>query len=69
MLEKQGFPKSTNLGSVAPATVGEVPGDYAVHILKGYRNGKKVLDIEPYNYKCEVGGVDYLAKVRKAVGR
>lgn len=63
------MPKSTNLGNVAPATKGDVSGDYAVHILKGYRGGKQVLDIEPYNYKCVVNGVDYLASVRKALGR
>ena len=62
------MPKNTNLGSAAPATPGDVSGEYATHILKGYREGKQVLDIEPYNYKCVINGVDYLEKVRTALG-
>ena len=62
------MPKSTKLGTVAPASKGDVSGDYAVHILKGYRGGKMVLDIEPYNYKCMINGVDYLEDVRTAMG-
>lgn len=63
------MPKQTNLGNVAPASPADASGEYSVQVLKAYRAGKLVLDIEPYNYKCIIGGVDYLASVRKALGR
>lgn len=62
-------PKQTNLGNVAPASPGDASGEYSVQVLKAYRAGRMVMDIEPYNYKCEIDGVDYLAPVRKALGR
>lgn len=63
------MPKNTSLGNVAPASPADASGEYAVHIFKAYKAGKLVMDIEPYNYKCVINGVDYLASVRKALGR
>lgn len=63
------MPKKTSLGSVKPASTGDASGEYSVQVFKGYRDGKLVFDIEPYNYKCQIGNVDYLASVRKALGR
>ena len=63
------MPKQTNLGNVAPASPSDASGEYSVQVLKAYKAGKIVMDIEPYNYKCIINGVDYLAKVRKALGR
>lgn len=63
------FPKTTKLGNVAPASPADASGEYAVRIFKAYRNGELLMDIEPYNYKCIINGVDYLAPVRKALGR
>jgi hypothetical protein len=63
------MPKQTSLGNVAPASPADASGEYSVQVFKGYKAGKLVFDIEPYNYKCIINGTDYLAAVRKALGR
>ena len=54
-------PKKLNPGKVATAA--------AVSYYATYINGKKKLEIDPLNYIYDVNGKDYLADVRKALGK
>ena len=62
-------PKKLNPGKVATAAAAEVSGEYAVSYYATYIDGKKVLEIDPLNYIYYVNGKDYLADVRKALGK
>jgi len=63
------IPKSTKGGTVAPASPTDGSGEYAVRYWANYIDGKKVLEIDPLNFICFINGVDYLAPVRKALGK
>lgn len=63
------IPKSYKPGTVAPASPSDGSGEYAVHYWAEYIDGVKVREIDPVNTKCEIDGVDYLAPVRKALGK
>jgi len=63
------IPKTTTPGSVAPAAQADASGEYTVNYYAAYKNGKKLWEIDPYNQICEIDGVDYLAPVRKAMGK
>ena len=62
-------PKKLNPGKVATASAAEVSGEYAVSYYATYIDGKKKLEIDPLNYIYYVNGTDYLAPVRKALGK
>lgn len=62
-------PKKLNPGKVATASAAEVSGEYAVSYYATYIDGKKKLEIDPANYIYYVNGTDYLAAVRKALGK
>ena len=62
-------PKKMSPGTVAPASMAEVSGEYAVYRYEGYKDGKTLWKIDPFNYICEVGGVDYTAKLRQILGK
>jgi P2 family phage contractile tail tube protein len=62
-------PKKLGLGSLAPASPSDASGDYSVRYIAGYIGGTKMLEIDPLNYICFQNGKDYLADVRKALGR
>lgn len=62
-------PKKLNPGKVATAAAAEVSGEYATSYYATYIDGKKVLEIDPLNYIYYVNGKDYLADVRKALGK
>ena len=62
-------PKKMSPGTVAPASVADVSGEYAVYRYEGYKDGKALWKIDPFNYVCEVGGVDYLAEMRQILGK
>lgn len=64
-----GAPKTLNPGDFAPATTPNVMVEYSVHRYEGYRDGTRLWLIDPFNYICEIGGVDYMADIRKAVGK
>ena len=61
-------PKKTALGKLAPASAADVSGEYAAYRFCGYKDGTVLFEIDPFNRKCVVDGVDYLADVRKALG-
>ena len=63
------IPKSTKGGTVAPATPTDGSGEYAVRYWATYIDGKKVQEIDQMNFICYINGVDYLADVRKALGK
>ncbi|MCM1439157.1 MAG: phage major tail tube protein [Roseburia sp.] len=62
-------PKSTKPGTVAPAAAADTSGEYSVYYYAGYKDGKTLWEIDPFNYKCVVDGIDYMADVRKALGK
>ena len=63
------IPKNTQPGTVAPASAADASGEYSVYYYAGYKDGAKLWEIDPWNYKCEIGGVDYKKDVRKALGK
>ena len=62
-------PKTDTGGSIAPAAPTNGSGEYSVRYWATYIDGAKVREIDPLNFICEVNGVDYLADVRKAIGK
>jgi len=63
------IPKKDAGGSIAPASPTDGSGEYAVHYWATYIDGVKKREIDPLNFICFVDGVDYLADVRKAIGK
>jgi P2 family phage contractile tail tube protein len=62
-------PKKLTIGKAAPASTGDVSGDYSTSYYAMYKAGKKLIEIDPVNFICIVNGVDYLADVRSALGK
>jgi len=62
-------PKNTQPGTVAPAAAADASGEYSVYYYAGYRDGEKLWEIDPWNYICNINGVDYMQDVRKALGK
>lgn len=62
-------PKKYTGGTIAPASPTDASGEFAVRSWACFIDGKKKLDIDPMNMKCEINGVDYLADTRKALGK
>ncbi len=62
-------PKKLNPGKVSPATPAEASGEYAATYFATFIDGQKVLEIDILNFIYMVNGTDYLANVRKALGK
>ena len=62
-------PKKTAMGKLSAASEADVSGDYSTADLATYINNEKVTEIDPLNNKCVINGKDYLADVRKALGK
>ncbi len=62
-------PKKLAPGKVAPASPADASGEYAATYWATWIDGVKVVEIDILNFKCEINGVDYLADVRKALGK
>ena len=56
-------------GTVAPMAAADTSGEYAVYYFAAYRNGEQLWEIDKRNMKCVILGVDYMADVRKALGK
>lgn len=56
-------------GKLAPASSADASGEYAVTYYATYIDGVKVLEIDVINFIYYVDGTDYLADVRKALGK
>ena len=63
------IPKSTKMGSVAPASPTDGSGEYAVRYWKTTVDGNVVQEIDCINGKCIINGKDYLKSARKALGK
>jgi len=63
------IPKNNVGGSIAPAAPTNGSGEYAVRYWATYIDGVKVREIDPLNYICYVNGVDYLADVKRVLGK
>ena len=63
------IPKSHNLGTIAPSSPSNASGEYTVRYWATWIDGAKVREIDPLNFIYMVNGVDYLEKVRKALGK
>lgn len=63
------IPKSDKGGGIAPAALGNGTGEYAVRYWATYIDGVRVREIDPLNNICYINGTDYLAGVRKALGK
>ena len=62
-------PKSTDPGTVAPMAAADTSGEYAVYYYAAYRDGQQLWEIAKRNMKCVIMGTDYMADVRKALGK
>ena len=58
-------PKTTTPGTVAPEYVLE----YVVYYFAAYKNGEQLWEVDKRNMRCVILGVDYMAPVRKALGK
>ena len=63
------IPKTHNVGNIAPSSPSNGSGEYAVRYWATWLGGRKVREIDPMNMIYMVDGVDYLADVRKALGK
>lgn len=63
------MPKTFSPGAVAPASAADVSGEYSVYYYAGFKNGKQLWEIDPWNYVCKIGGKDYTKEIRKALGK
>lgn len=62
-------PKNFTAGTLAPASMVDTNLEFSVAYYAGYKDGRKVWEIDPFNYICTVDGVDYMAPVRRALGK
>ncbi len=62
-------PKSLSVGNVAPMANADTSGEYAVYYYAAYQDDKQLWEIDKRNMKCVIDGVDYMADVRKALGK
>ena len=62
-------PKKFAPGKLAAASAADASGEYAVSYYALYLDGKKVVEIDPLNFIYYINGTDYLADVRKALGK
>lgn len=62
-------PKKYAPGKLAAASSAEASGEYAVSYYAIYLDGKKKVEIDQLNFIYYVNGKDYLAEVRKALGK
>lgn len=63
------IPKTETGGSIAPASPTNGSGEYSVRYWATYIDGTRVREIDPLNFICYFNGTDYLADVRKALGK
>ncbi len=64
----RGLPKSTDLGKLEMGSTTDTKNTIEVTYIKITVNGEDVLELDKYNYICNIDGTDYLAEVREALG-
>ena len=62
-------PKVFNPGTFAPMSAAGASNEFAVYYYAGFRDGKQLWEIDKRSMKCIINGVDYMASVRKALGK
>lgn len=62
-------PKGLNLGKLTSGEASDTTSEFEVHYLLLERDGAKRIELDKFNYIFMVDGVDYLAEVRKALGK
>lgn len=62
------IPKTTELGKLDVGTTADASNEFEVLYLKVSIDGKTIVEIDKYNYICIINGVDYMRKVREALG-
>ncbi|MGN1369363.1 MAG: phage major tail tube protein [Aristaeellaceae bacterium] len=62
-------PKNFTAGTISPASMVDTNIEFSVAYYAAYKDGKKCWEIDPFNYICEIDGVDYMASVRQALGK
>lgn len=61
-------PKNLSLGSLEVGAATDSSSEFEVTYLKIYIDGKETVEIDKYNFKYAVGGVDFLRQVRRDLG-
>lgn len=64
----RGLPKKTELGKLDVGATSDASNEMEVTYIKVVLDSKVLLEIDKYNYICIIDGVDYLKKVREALG-
>ena len=62
-------PKTTTPGTVAPMAAADTSGEYVVYYFAAYKDGEQLWEVDKRNMRCVILGVDYMAEVRKALGK
>ena len=63
-----GVNKSTELGKFEPGTTTDTANTLETTYIKVDVDNETVLEIDKYNYICNIDGVDYMKEVREALG-
>lgn len=62
------MPKSTDLGKMEMGSTTDTKNTIEVTYIKITVDGETVLELDKYNYICNIDGTDYLTEVRDALG-
>lgn len=62
-------PTKYAVGKLATASPTDASGEYSVSYYAMFIDGQKVIEIDIINFICFINGVDYLADVKKALGK
>ena len=63
------FPKQMDGGTLKPQSTSDPNTVASVHYWAEYRDGELVMELDPAGFRCFIDGVDYLEKVRAAMGK
>lgn len=63
-----GVPKTTEMGKLDVGTTSDTKNTIEVNYIKITVDGETVLELDKYNYICNIGGTEYLAAVKDALG-
>lgn len=63
------IPKKFAPGKAAAASAADASGEYAVRYYAMYLDGELVTEVDPVRFIYKVNKIDYLADVRKALGK
>lgn len=63
-----GVPKKTELGKLDVGTTTGTANTVETAYIKVSVDGETVLELDKFNYICNIGGVDYMADIRETLG-